>query len=65
MQLLLSRSKSKQTTGELLYNGVKHNNSINVFLHMLSNVDNDVLLNLKLLIDETIDVPAIIKLKIK
>jgi hypothetical protein len=65
MQLLLSRSKSKQTTGELLYNGVKHNNSIYVFLHMLSNVDNDVLLNLKLLIDETIDVPAIIKLKIK
>ena len=65
MQLLLSRSKSKQTTGELLYNGVKRNNSINVFMHMLSNVDNDVLLNLKLLIDETIDVPTIIKLKIK
>ena len=65
MQLLLSRSKSKQTTGELLYNGVKRSNSIYVFLHMLSNVDNDVLLNLKLLIDETIDVPAIIKLKIK
>lgn len=65
MQLLLSRNKSKQTTGKLLYNGVKRSNSINVFMHMLSNVDNDVLLNLKLLIDDTIDVPAIIKLKIK
>lgn len=65
MQLLLSRSKSKQTTGELLYNGVKRNNSINVFMQMLSNVDNDVLSNLKLLIDETINVPAIIKLKTK
>ena len=65
MQLLLSRSKSKQTTGELLYNGVKRNNSINTFIQMLSNVDNDVLSNLKLLIDETIDVPAIIKLKTK
>ena len=65
MQLLLSRSKSKQTTGELLYNGVKRNNSPNIFMQMLTNVDNDVLSNLKLLIDETIDVPAIIKLKTK
>ena len=65
MQLLLSRSKSKQTTGELLYNGVKRNNSPNIFMQMLTNVDNAVLSNLKLLIDETIDVPAIIKLKTK
>ena len=65
MQLLLSRSKSKQTTGELLYNGVKRNNSPNIFIQMLTNVDNAVLSNLKLLIDETIDVPAIIKLKTK
>ena len=65
MQLLLSRSKSKQTTGELLYNGVIRNNSPIIFMQMLTNVDNDVLSNLKLLIDETIDVPAIIKLKTK
>lgn len=34
-------------------------------MQMLSNVNKDALLNLKLLIDETIDVPAIIKLKAK